>query len=53
MSTIAAMLRLHARTRPLQDAIVTPAGILDYRTLDGAVDALCHRLAAVGVRPRA
>ena len=51
MSTIATLLRLHAETRPRQHALVTPAGAIDYRTLDGAVDALCHRLTADGVRP--
>jgi long-chain acyl-CoA synthetase len=49
--TIADLLRLHARTRPRHDAIVTTDGAIDYRTLDAMVDALCHRLAASGLRP--
>ena len=51
MNTIAALLRLHARTRPRQPALVTAGDTVDYRRLDDAVDALCHRLAAAGIRP--
>lgn len=51
MNTIATLLRLHARTRPRQPALVTPGSTIDYRRLDDAVDALCHHLAAEGVGP--
>ncbi len=51
MSTIATMLRLHSRTRPQHQALVTPTDSIDYRRLDGVVDALCHLLTAAGVRP--
>jgi acyl-CoA synthetase (AMP-forming)/AMP-acid ligase II len=51
MNTIATLLRLHAQTRPLHPALVTRAETIDYRRLDGAVDALCHRLATAGVGP--
>ncbi len=47
--TIADMLRLHARYRPRQQAIVWRDGAIDYRTLDGIVDALCLRLTAAGI----
>ncbi|MGA9867522.1 MAG: AMP-binding protein [Acetobacteraceae bacterium] len=48
--TIADLLRLHARTRPHHEAVVSPAANIDYRALDRMVDGLCHRLHAAGVR---
>ncbi len=49
LTDLSSVIRLHGRYRPRKPAIIDGEHRIDYATLDASIDALCYRLAEMGV----